>query len=217
MRIGRQRQQVDQHPARRKECRELRWPGETAHPVHRLGRAAPAVDRKIKRRQRARHALTEHAQAHHADRKIVALAWFAVRPLALAHIGFVSIELAKVPNDRVAHVLSHLRRHARVVQPHHGGLRRQTQPEQGIDARADTEDAPELVLLVKELLRWRPHDGVVCAGRTRLPDLDLSLRQGGAQAFQPGLWLGADAAKADVHAATSLSSSAPSTTWSPGA
>ena len=192
-------------------------PAKQCTPVNRLGRAAPAVDRKIKRRQRARHALTEHAQAHHADRKIGALAWFAVRPLALAHIGFVSVEFAKMPDQGVAHVFGHLRRHASVVESHQRGLRWQTQFEQRINASADTEDASELALFVKKLLRRRPHHGVVCAGRTRTPDLDLRAGQSRRQTLDPGLGLGAGATETDVHGAASLSSSAPSTTWSPGA
>ena len=123
----------------------------------------------------------------------------------------------------MADVLGHLHRHAGVVQAYNGHAGRQAQSEQGIDARADVENALEPGLLVDELLRRRPHDSVVCGQRAGRPDRHLGAGKCGAQAVQPGRGFGIKAAKTDAHAGfredqtVILSNSAPSLTWSPGA
>ncbi len=149
--------------------------------------------------QRPRHPLAQHPQAHHAHRKIAALARLAIRPLAGFHIGLVAIEFAKVADHGVADKLGHLHRHAGVVEPHHGGLRWQAQFQQGIDARANVENAFELRLLVKELLWRRPDHGMVGGGCAKLPNVHLGVREGRPEAQQPGLGFGIGATKCDFH------------------
>ena len=198
-RLGRERQQVDQHPAGRQKFVELLRTCEGAHTVDGLGAAAVAVDGEVKLRQRLGHALAQHAQAHHADGEVAAQARLAVAPAARRHIGLVAVKFAEVADDRVAHIFGHLHGHARVVQPHHQRLGWQAQLEQRIHTRADVEQGFEARLLVHELLGRGPDHGVVGLWRARLPHRNLCIGQSGRQALQPGLGLGVGTAKGDFH------------------
>ena len=200
-RIGRERQQVDQDAARGQKVIELICARKAAHAVDGLGAAAPAIDRKFKLRQRLGNPLAQHAQAHHADGVVAAQARLAVAPAARLGVGLIAVKLAEVADDRVAHVLGHLHRHACVVQAHHQGLGRQAQLEQGIHPRANVEQGFERWLLVHELLGRRPHHGVVGLRGAGLPNRDLSAGQRGGQALQPGFGLGVGTAKGDFHGA----------------
>ena len=68
-----------------------------------------------------------------------------------------------------------------------------------VDAGADIEDALQPRLLVEELLRRHPHDGVVGRRGPGPPFLDLRIRQAGAQAFEPGSGFGVGAADGEAH------------------
>jgi hypothetical protein len=116
-----------------------------------------------------------------------------------ARVGLVDVELAEMPDQRMADVLGHLHRHAGIVEPHHLRLGRQLQLEQRIDAGADVEDAAQPRLVVDEFLRRRPDHGVVglrCAGT---PVLHHGFGQRGAQAFDPGIGAVVGEADGDSH------------------
>jgi len=170
------------------------------HAGNAFGRPAPAPHRKLELRQRPADTFAQHAQPHHADRKIGAQARLAVRPFALLCVGLVAVELAKMADHGMADIFGHLHRHARIIEPHDRNAGRQAQLEQGIDARADVEDALEPGLFVNELLRRRPDHGVVGGWSACSPRLYLSAGKGSPQAFQPGLGFGVGTAKTDAHA-----------------
>jgi hypothetical protein len=195
-----QRQQVDQHAARAEEGIELRLAGKAAQALDGLGRAAPAIDRELELRDGLRDPLAEHAEAHHADREILAVARLAEGPPSCPRVGLVEVELAEMPDQRMADVLGHLHRHAGIVEPHHLGFGRQFQLEQRIDAGADVEDAAQLRLVVDEGLRRHPDHGVVglrCAGAPVLHD---GIRQCGTKALDPGVGAVVGEADGDSHA-----------------
>ena len=75
-----------------------------------LGCAAPAHYRKFEVAERLRDPRTQHAQAHHTDRKVGALTRHAKGPLASAHVQGAGIKLAKVADDGLADVFGHLHR-----------------------------------------------------------------------------------------------------------
>ena len=197
--VGCEGQQIDQHTACGQKIVELIRPRKRAHTLDGLGAAAPAVDRKVKLRQRLGHTLAQNTQAHHADGVVAAQARLAVAPAPSGRVGLVAVQLAEVTDDGVAHIFGHLHGHARIVQPHHQGLGRQAQLEQGIHPRTDVEQCLERGLLVHELLGRGPDDGVVGLGSAGLPHRNLSAGQRGGKALEPGLGLGVSTAKGDFH------------------
>jgi hypothetical protein len=102
-------------------------------------------------------------------------------------------------DERVAHVLGHLHRHARVVEPHDARVRGHLELEQRVDARADVEDAAQLRLLVDEFLRRRPHHGMVGLRRAGLPGFDDGIGEFGLQALDPGVWAVVGEVDGDSH------------------
>ena len=126
------------------------------------------------------------------------------------------LELAEEADQRMAHVLGHLHRHAGIFEPHHLQRRRQAQRHQLVDARAEVEHGLELRLLVEQLLRRAPDQRRVVIGwQAGPPFVDLRTGQRGVQVSQPSVSRAAVAvAQQQLHAAPvpRRSSSAPSVT-----
>ena len=159
----------------------------------------------------------------------------AERPFAVGHVGLVAIELTEVADHRVAHVLRHLHRHARVVQADHRHAGWQLELHQGIDTGTGVEDGFQARLLVQHLLRGLPDHCVVCRRRTRLPEGDLGAGNGGLQPGNPAGLVEIGRVIGNAHrcchariftavratfaqaGTTMRSNSLPSVTWSPGA
>ena len=150
--LGGERQQIHQHLGGRQKFAPLGVATEAAHTGQVFGAAAPAIDRKLERLQRQRHPLAQHAQAHHTDRKVAALARFAKRPTGFG-LGFViGVEFAKVAHQGMQHVFGHLHRHARVFQPHQHRLRRPAQGQQGVHPGTGVEDHLQARLRIQKIL-----------------------------------------------------------------
>ena len=136
--------------------------------------------------------------------------------VALALLPLVGRELAEEADQRMAHVLGHLHRHAGIFEPHHLQRRRQAQRHQLVDARAEVEHGLELRLLVEQLLRRAPDQRRVVIGwQAGPPFVDLRTGQRGVQVSQPSVSRAAVAvAQQQLHAAPvpRRSSSAPSVT-----
>jgi CheY-like chemotaxis protein len=147
----------------------------------------------------AEHALAEHAQAHHAHRTLSAGLGLALPPAVGPGIGLDRVELPIKTDHRLRHILGHLHRHAGVVEPKDGHAGWQAALHQGIDACADVKQGLECGLLVEQLLRRRPHQGVIGQRCARLPELHLGLRKSRAQLGQPGLGLAAVIVEKDAH------------------
>ena len=199
LRIHRQRQQTDQHFAGGQKGIQLRGTGKAAHAVHPLGLSAPGVDREIEAAQGLRHPRTQHAQAHHAHREVAMHRRKLLAPAPGAGIGLVPVQPAKVPQHRVAHVLGHLHRHARVFQAHHLRLWRDVQAHQRIHARAQVEHGLQARLFVKKRLRRGPGDGVIRRGTAGAPQGHLGLGPDGVQAVDPELRRAIGVVQSDPH------------------
>ena len=215
-RLIRQRQQAHQHARGFEEGAEFVLARIAANTFKIAPRAAPAQHRKVKLPHRLRHARAQGAQAHDADGEIVALPRAARLPKLFFLLLRVPVELAVKTDQRMAHVLGHLHRHARVFEADNLQIGRQMERHQLVDASAQVEHRLQLRLLVKQLLRRVPDDGGVVIGRhAGLPFIDLRLGQRAAQVVQPCLRRPAVAvAQQQLHAAPMprRSSSAPSVT-----
>ena len=215
-RVVGQRQQADEHARGLQEVVQLGIAREAAHAFDLASRAAPAQHRKVERLHRPRHAAAERAQAHDADGKVRTHLRRARLPVALALLPLVGRELAEEADQRMAHVLGHLHRHAGIFEPHHLQRRRQAQRHQLVDARAEVEHGLELRLLVEQLLRRAPDQRRVVIGwQAGPPFVDLRTEQRGVQVSQPSVSRAAVAvAQQQLHAAPvpRRSSSAPSVT-----
>jgi len=114
------------------------------------------------------------------------------------------IEFAEIPNDRMAHILGHLHRHASVVQTHNVQAAWQVEFQQSVYASANVEQVLQLRLLVNELLGRRPHHGMVgqlggLAGRGGLPLPNVNAGQGLPKTLEPRICFGIGATKYDFH------------------
>ena len=199
LRVRRERQQVDEHPAGSQKIVEAIFAAERAHTLDGLGCAAPALHRKVELRQGPGHAFAQHAQAHHPHGEILAQARLAKGPMARAHAGLIGIEFTEMADDGVAHVFGHLHGHAGIIEAHHANAGRKAPLQQCIDPRANVEQGLNALLLVQELLGRSPDHGVVGDRGAGLPDGDIGLRQGRLQALEPGFGLGVGTAKGDFH------------------
>ncbi|MPM44255.1 hypothetical protein SDC9_90933 [bioreactor metagenome] len=184
-RVGGEHQQVDQHTRRGQKISEPCLAAEAAHTIDLLGRTAPACHRKIELCHRACHAFAQRAQPHHAHRKLRARARAAHLPLARALLVRIGVEFTKVPDQRVAHILGHLHRHAAIVDAHQRHRARPWQLDQRIHARAQIEHALQALLLLHKLHRRLPHHGIVGPRRTRPPFGDLGAGHCALQAVDP--------------------------------
>ena len=99
----------------------------------------------------------------------------------------------------MADVFGHLHRHARVVEANDLEAGRQLELEQGIDACADVEQGLQSRLLVDELLRWCPDDGMVCLRCAGSPGRDRGLGEGLLHGLHPGFRRQAGKTDGDVH------------------
>ena len=121
--LGSQRQHVDQHPGSLQKGREAFRTAEAFHTRNLLGTAAPTPHGEAEYPDGPRDTLTQCAQAHHAHRELRTRQRLAVGPLALRHVLVVGGERAEMPDQRVAHVFSHLVGHARIIKPYHQRVR----------------------------------------------------------------------------------------------
>ena len=71
------------------------------------------------------------------------------------------VKFTEMSDDRVAHILGHLHRHARIVQAHHIEFFWQLQLQKRINPSAHVEQVLQLCLLINERLRGGPHHRVI--------------------------------------------------------